>query len=55
MNKTQLIAALAEKTKLNTQQASDFVNAFTQVTEEALKANDTISLPGFGSFSIICC
>ena len=52
MNKTQLIAAIAEKASISKKQAADFFNAFTQVTEEALKANESVTLPGFGSFGV---
>ena len=52
MNKTQLVDAIAKKasiTKVDTKKALD---AFINVTGEALKAGDKIALIGFGSFAV---
>ncbi len=52
MNKTQLVDAMAGKSGLSKADAKKALDAFISVTGEALKANDRISLVGFGSFSI---
>ncbi len=50
MNKTELIAAVAEKTALSKKDAEKAVNAALATIEEALKASDKVSLVGFGTF-----
>ena len=48
MNKTELVAAIAEKSELNKAQAE---KALKVVTEE-LKAGNKIQLVGFGTFEV---
>lgn len=50
MNKTQLIAAVAEKTGLTKVQAAKAVEAFTASVVDALKADDKVQVVGFGTF-----
>ena len=50
MNKTELIAAVAEKSALSKKDAEKAVNATLAAIEEALKASDKVSLVGFGTF-----
>lgn len=50
MNKTELVAAIAEKTNLTKKDTEAFVKAFTEVVSEALQNDDKISLVGFGTF-----
>ena len=52
MNKSELIAAIAEHADLTKVQAAAVVDAFTSTVTEALKNGDTVSLIGFGSFSV---
>ena len=48
MNKTELVAAVAEQAGLSKKDAK----AFTDVVAEALKAGDKIQLVGFGTFEV---
>ena len=50
MNKTELIAAIAEKTELSKKDAEKALKAFTDVVEEELKKGEKIQLVGFGTF-----
>ena len=52
MNKTELIAAIAEKTELSRKDAEKALKAFTEVVEEELKKGDKIQLVGFGTFEV---
>ena len=51
MNKTELIAAVAEKTDLSKKDADAAVSAVLGITD-ALKAGDKIQLVGFGTFEV---
>ena len=52
MNKTELIAAVAEKTDLSKKDADAAVSAVLVAITEALKAGDKIQLVGFGTFEV---
>lgn len=52
MNKTELIAAVAEKSGLTKKDAEKAVAAFTDSVIAALKKGDKIQLVGFGTFEI---
>ena len=52
MNKTELVAAVAEQSGLSKKDAEAAVKAFTDVVAEALKAGDKIQLVGFGTFEV---
>ena len=52
MNKTELIAAMAEKSELTKKDASAALEAFTAAVEDALKAGDKVQLVGFGTFEV---
>ena len=52
MNKTELIAAIAEKTELSRKDAEKALKAFTEVVEEELKKGEKIQLVGFGTFEV---
>ena len=52
MNKTTLIAKIAEKSELNKKQAEAALNAFIDSVTEALKAGEKVQLMGFGTFEI---
>ena len=52
MNKTELVAAVAEQAGLSKKDSEAAVKAFTDVVAEALKAGDKIQLVGFGTFEV---
>ena len=52
MNKTELIAAIAEKTALSKKDAEKAVKAFTDVVVEELQKGEKIQLVGFGTFEV---
>lgn len=52
MNKTELIEALAAKTDLSKASAGRAVDALTEIVSETLAKGDSISLIGFGTFSV---
>lgn len=51
MNKTELIAAIAENAGLSKADAKKALDAATKVIADALKSGDKIALVGFGTFS----
>ncbi len=52
MNKTELIAAIAEKAELSKKDAEKALNAFTATVTDALKNGEAVTLVGFGSFEV---
>ena len=52
MNKTELVAAIAEKTELSKKDVEKAVKAFTDVVAEELKKGEKIQLVGFGTFEV---
>ena len=52
MNKTELVAAIAEKTGLSKKDAEKALAATTDAITEALVAGDKVQLVGFGTFEI---
>ena len=50
MNKSQLIAAVAEKTGFTKVDAAKAIEAVTASVVDSLKAGDKVSLVGFGTF-----
>ena len=52
MNKTELIAAIAEKTELSKKDAEKSLKAFTDVVAEQLKNGDKVQIVGFGTFEV---
>ena len=52
MNKTELIAAVAEKTGLSKKDSEKAVNAAFDTITEALAAGDKVQLVGFGAFEV---
>ena len=52
MNKTELIAAMAEKSELSKKDAEKALNAFLESVEGALKSDDKVQLVGFGTFEV---
>ena len=52
MNKTELIAAMVEKSEFTKKDAGAALEAFTDAVEDALKAGDKVQLIGFGTFEV---
>lgn len=52
MNKTELIASVAEKAELSKKDAEKAVTALLESVTETLKAGDRIALTGFGTFEV---
>ncbi len=52
MNKTELVAAMAEKAGLSKKDAEAALKAFTDTVAEELKKGDKIALVGFGTFEV---
>ena len=50
MNKTELIAAVAEKAAISKKDADKAIAAFVDSITDALKAGDKVQLVGFGTF-----
>ncbi len=52
MNKSELIDAVADSANLSKADAGRAVDALVKSITKALKKNDTVSLVGFGTFSV---
>ena len=52
MNKTELIAAVAEKTGLTKKDAERIVAATFETVTETIKAGEKVSVSGFGIFEV---
>lgn len=52
MNKTELIAKVAEATEMTKKEATQSVEAVLQVISEALSSGDKVQLIGFGNFEV---
>ena len=52
MNKTELVAAMAEKTELSKKDAEKALKAFTDVVADELKKDGKVQLVGFGTFEV---
>ena len=52
MNKTELVAAMAEKAGLSKKSAEAALKAFEDVVAEELKKGEKIQLVGFGTFEV---
>ena len=50
MNKTELVAAIAEQAEISKKDAEKALKAFTDVVAEELKKGEKIQLVGFGTF-----
>ncbi len=50
MNKSELVAVLAEKADVTKKDAEKVLNSFVDVVGDALKKGDKIQLVGFGTF-----
>ena len=52
MNKTELIAAVAEKAEMSKKDAETAVTATIDVISESLRRGEKVQLVGFGSFEV---
>ena len=52
MNKTELVAAMAEQTNLSKKDAEAALKAFIDVVSEELKKGAKVQLVGFGTFEV---
>ena len=52
MNKTELIAAIAEQAEISKKDAEKGLKAFVDVVTEQLKEGEKVQLVGFGTFEV---
>lgn len=52
MNKTELIAAVAEQAEISKKDSEKALKAFVDVVTEQLKAGEKVQLVGFGTFEV---
>ena len=52
MNKSELVAAMSEKSELSKKDVEKVLKAFTDVVAEELKKGEKIQLVGFGTFEV---
>jgi len=52
MNKAELVAKLAEDAGVTKTQANAAIDSFTEAVAKTLKKGDTVTLVGFGTFSV---
>lgn len=52
MNKTELVAAMAEQTNLSKKDVEAALKAFVDVVAEELKKGEKVQLVGFGTFEV---
>ena len=52
MNKTELVAAMAEQAELSKKDSEKALKAFIDVVTEELKKGEKIQLVGFGTFEV---
>ena len=52
MNKTELIAAIAEKAEISRKDAEKALKAFTDVVADELVKGEKVQLVGFGTFEV---
>lgn len=53
MNKTELVAAMAEKSELSKKDSEKALKAFIDVVSEELQNGGKIQLVGFGTFEVV--
>ena len=52
MNKTELVAAMAEQAEVSKKDAEKVLKAFTEVVADELKKGGKVQLVGFGTFEV---
>lgn len=53
MNKTELIAAMAEKAEISKKDAEKALTAFTNVVADTLVDGAKVAITGFGTFEVV--
>lgn len=53
MNKTELIASMAEKAEISKKDAEKALTAFTNIVADTLIDGDKVSITGFGTFEVV--
>lgn len=52
MNKSQLVASMAEKGEMTKKDAENALNSFIRTVEETLATGEKVQLVGFGTFEV---
>ena len=52
MNKSELVASIAEKSELTKKDAENALNGFLTSVQEALEKGEKVQLVGFGTFEV---
>lgn len=52
MNKSELVAAMAEKSSLPKKNCQDALDAFVAVIGDVMKSGEKVKLSGFGTFEV---
>lgn len=52
MNKTELVAAIADQAELSGKDAEKALKAFTDIVADELKKGEKVQLVGFGTFEV---
>lgn len=52
MNKTELIAAMADSTKMSKKDVETILNSFTETVTKELKKKGKVQMVGFGTFEV---
>ena len=52
MNKSELVEEIAKTLDATQKDTAEFVRAFVEVVQDALKKGDSVVIPGFGAFSV---
>ncbi|MCL1990472.1 MAG: HU family DNA-binding protein [Defluviitaleaceae bacterium] len=52
MNRTQLVEIIATKSELTKKDADKFLTAYIETITDAMKADDKVTLVGFGTFEL---
>lgn len=53
MTKAELISSIAKESNISKTSAEKVVNCFTNTVTKVLKKGNKLTLPGFGSFSVV--
>lgn len=53
MNKTELIAAMAEKAEISKKDTEKVLTAFTNIVADTLVGGDKVAITSFGTFEVV--
>lgn len=53
MNRTELIAAMAEKAEISKKDSEKALTAFTNIVADTLIDGDKVAITGFGTFEVV--